>query len=153
VLDRLEKRIDDLSRQTVQLSGASLTFEQLQLERDLARKQYGLYVDKQEEARINQAKDDARFVNVSIAARPQPPSSPVFPRPGLMIALALLIGPLIAAGVSAAVYQTEQRIYTQSDAAGLVPLLGVLDEQPGVSPLSASSILSMRPKNEILGHS
>jgi len=153
LLDALEKRIDDLSRQTVQLSGASLTLEQLQLERDLARKQYGLYVDKQEEARINQAKDDARFVNVSIAARPQPPASPVFPRPGLMIALALLIGPLIAAGVSAAVYQAEQRIYTQSDAAGLVPLLGVLDEQPGLSPLSASSIHSMRPKNEILGHS
>jgi uncharacterized protein involved in exopolysaccharide biosynthesis len=153
LLASLEKRIDDLSHQTVQLSGASLTFEQLQLERDLVRKQYGLYVDKQEEARINQAKDDARFVNVLIAAHPQAPTSPVFPRPGLMIALALLIGPLIAAGLSAAVYQAEQRIYTQSDAATLVPLLGVLDEQPALSPFSASSTPSMRPRNEILRHS
>jgi uncharacterized protein involved in exopolysaccharide biosynthesis len=129
-LAALEQRIADLNQRAVQLTGRSLSYEQLQLERELTQKQYGLYVDKQEEARIRQAKDDARFANVTIAAHPQLPAAPTFPRPGLMLALALLVGPIVAAGIAAAAYLAEQRIYTPSDAAAIVPLLGTLDETP-----------------------
>ena len=131
-LAALEQRIADLNQRAVQLTGRSLSYEQLQLERELTQKQYGLYVDKQEEARIRQAKDDARFANVTIAAHPQPPSAPTFPRPGPMLALALLVGLIVAAGMAAAAYLAEQRIYTPSDAAAIVPLLGTLDETPRV---------------------
>jgi len=127
---RAHSRIADLNQRAVQLTGRSLSYEQLQLERELTQKQYGLYVNKQEEARIRQAKDDARFANVTIAAHPQLPAAPTFPRPGLMLALALLVGLIVAAGMAAAAYLAEQRIYTPSDAAAFVPLLGTLDETP-----------------------
>lgn len=133
-LEALQARIDDLNDKAVQLTGRSLAYEQLQLERELTSKQYGLYVDKQEEARIRQAKDDARFANVSIAAQPQLPVSPVFPRPGLMLTLALIVGPFVAAGVAAAAYLAEQRIYTPTDAAPYAPLLGALDAPPPGHP-------------------
>lgn len=129
-LAALEQRIADLNQRAVQLTGRSLSYEQLQLERELTKKQYSLYVDKQEEARIRQAKDDARFANVTIAAHPQLPITHTFPRPGLMLALALLVGPIVAAGIATAAYLAEQRIYTPSDAAAIVPLLGTLDETP-----------------------
>lgn len=136
-LTALEERIAELNQRAVELTGQSLTYEQLQLERELTSKQYGIYVDKQEEARISQAKDDARFANVSIAAQPQIPVAPTFPRPGLMIALALVIGPIVAAGVAAAAYLAAQKIYTPSDAAALLPVLGSLDAQSS-SPSAAT---------------
>ncbi len=129
-LASVEKRIEEVQREAVRLTGKALAYEQLKLEKEVVSKQYSLYADKQEEARIREAKDEARFANVSIAAAPRLPNAPVFPRPTLMITLALLLGPIIAAGLAMAAYLSEQRIYSPADAAPLVPVLGTLEERP-----------------------
>lgn len=141
-LSTIEARISEVQDEAVRLTGKSLSYEQIKLERDIISRHYSLYADKQEEARIREAKDDARFANVSVAARPQLPAAPVFPRPILMIGLALLVGPLCALGLAAAAYLSEQRIYTPSEAGEFIRLLGTLDEKSLAQRLTAPNEVS-----------
>lgn len=132
-MSNLDQHIASITEQVVRLANNALGYEQLQLERGIVEKHYSLYADKKEEARIRDAKDLARFANVSVAAAPQLPQSPVFPRPGLMMAIALVLGPILAMGASASLYAVEQRLRTPTDVSLLtrVKLLGSFDELEG----------------------
>lgn len=114
-IQEADEKISDFRSGSLELTGNALRLEQLALEQKLTKDNYTLYSAKQEEARINDEKDRAQFANISIANPPAVPTSPVFPRKGIITALALVVGLMLGLAFSALAYAMEQRIWTPTD--------------------------------------
>ncbi len=117
-----------------------LQSKQLQ-EQDLARaakseeEQYLLYVRKREEARISDALDQQRIVNVSVAEAPSVPALPA--RSFTMyLALGLLLAIFTAIVATVVAEYSDQAVRTSRDLSALpnVPLLAVIPYQRGTLP-------------------
>ncbi len=130
----LQQRIDEVRRKSVNLAADLLELDRLALEHKLVKDNYALYSAKREEARINDEKDKARFANVTMANSPVVPSGPNFPRPGMIMMLALPLALVLALACSAVAYAMEQRLWTPTDLSlhTDLRLLGAFDE---ISPV------------------
>jgi succinoglycan biosynthesis transport protein ExoP len=97
-IDRIKDSSVSLSQRQVELDRLTRDVKQLE-------KNYLLYLDKTEEARIEAQQDANRVSNVAVTNWAQPPSIPVFPRKILMGALSVLIGLIVGlAGASVSYY-------------------------------------------------
>ncbi len=114
-VEDIDRQIEAVRQRNLQLAGDTLEYERMQLEHKLAKDNYTLYSGKQEEARINDEKDRARFANVSVASRPTVPVTPWFPQKDKILLLSVPLALVLALALSAAVYAMEQRIWTPTD--------------------------------------
>lgn len=142
----LQSRIDEVRRKSINLAADLLELDRLALEHKLAKENYALYSAKTEESRINEEKDRARFANVTLANRPAAPNSPIFPRPGIIMMLAIPLALVLALAFSAMAYAMEQRVWTPTDL-GLhtnLRLLAAFDAVGVVETSSFSVVNSLR---------
>jgi uncharacterized protein involved in exopolysaccharide biosynthesis len=110
-----DAKIQEIQRTGLSLTGNAALLEQVALELQLAKNNYLLYSAKKEDARINDEKDKAEFANISIAKKPTVPQSPWFPRKGMIMMVALVVGLMLALALSAVSYALEQRLWTPTD--------------------------------------
>jgi uncharacterized protein involved in exopolysaccharide biosynthesis len=96
----LEAKAKELGQELEDLNSNAFELERLEREFDSAKQAYLLYERKSEEARISDAMDRRKIVNVSIAERPIPPIEPVSPNVILNLALATLFGCAGALGLA-----------------------------------------------------
>jgi uncharacterized protein involved in exopolysaccharide biosynthesis len=126
----LEAQIVRTHNDVVTTASNGLELDRLMVELGMAKEQYVLYGKKKDEARIRAAKEMSRFINVSVAARPEVPHKPFFPDPMLMVPLSVVIGLMLALAASVLSYFSAQRIRTPTDIRLRTPLtvLGTMDE-------------------------
>ncbi|MEI7431373.1 MAG: Wzz/FepE/Etk N-terminal domain-containing protein [Betaproteobacteria bacterium] len=145
-IQELQTRIDEVRRKSVNMAADLLELDRMALEHKLVKDNYALYSAKREEARINDEKDKARFANVTMANRPSVPSSAAFPRPGLIMMLAIPLGFVLALAMSAVSYAMEQRLWTPTDLAlhtnlkllGAFDAVGIVDQTVFRNPFARS---------------
>lgn len=134
--ESLEKKIADVHKKSIQLSGSALEIDRLALEHKLNKDNYTLYSAKREEARINEEKDRAQFANVTIASRPTLAITPWFPQRSKILLLSLPIALMLGLTFSATSYTMEQRLWTPTDVSlhtklrllGSLDTIGVVDD-------------------------
>ena len=101
----IQRDIDKIKDSSVSLSQRQVELDRLTRDVKQLEKNYLLYLDKTEEARIEAQQDANRVSNVAVTNWAQPPSIPVFPRKILMGALSVLIGLIVGlAGASVSYY-------------------------------------------------
>ncbi len=96
----LNRKALALSQELEELNRNAFELERLQRRFDAAEQAYLLYEKKSEEARISDAMDRRKMVNVSVAERPTLPLEPVSPKIFLNIALALIFGSIGSLGLA-----------------------------------------------------
>lgn len=74
------------------ISGIETRANDIERELKINEENYHLYVKRMEEARITQAMDKEKIVNVSVAEAAMPGIKPIWPRPVMNMALALVFG-------------------------------------------------------------
>jgi uncharacterized protein involved in exopolysaccharide biosynthesis len=114
-IDETDRRIAEIKKASINLSGSAVEMERLALEQKLVRDNYSLYSAKREEARINEEKDKRLFANVTIASHPQVPVTPWFPQRGRIMMLSIPLALMLALAFSASSYAMEQRLWTPTD--------------------------------------
>ncbi len=101
----IQSDIAKIQNTSVSLSQRQVELDRLTREVKQLEKNYLLYLDKTEEARIEAQQDAARVSNVTVTNWAHSPSIPVFPRKILMGVLSVLIGSLVGlAGASVSYY-------------------------------------------------
>jgi capsular exopolysaccharide synthesis family protein len=131
----LKNQIGDIEKKTVLLSEKEVEYERLVREVKQQEKNYLLYVNKTEEARIEEQQDNSRVSNVSVTNWAKAPTIPVFPRKVLMTILSLFIGSFLGlAGVFTA-YYLDHTVKTPEDIARScrTPMMTFIPDQ---APLS-----------------
>ena len=111
-IDRIQDSSVTLSQRQVELD--RLTREVKQLE-----KNYLLYLDKTEEARIEAQQDADRVSNVTVTNWAQTPSIPVFPRKILMGVLSVFIGLIVGLAGASVSYYVDHTVKIPEDLARL----------------------------------
>lgn len=121
-LDGLRQLAHTLNRHIKRLEAHSLHLAQKQIDyerlvRDLKQyeKNYLLYLNKTEEARIEEQQDANRVSNVTVTTWAQVPSIPVFPKKFLMLFLAGSLGLLVALAGAFFAYYVDHTIKTPAD--------------------------------------
>lgn len=111
--------------------------EQQELLRNVktAEQNYLLYLNKREEARISDAFDQKRIVNVSIAQPPNVPALPSNPA-SFVLLIAAVLGCLLSASTAFVHEQIDSSIASPDQIEGYLdmPLLAVMPEDPAVLP-------------------
>jgi polysaccharide biosynthesis transport protein len=103
--DVIEDNIDRIQYTSLSLSQRQIGLDRLTRDVKHLEKNYLLYQDKTEEARIEAQQDTDRVSNVAVTDWAQTPSIPIFPRKILMGVLSMLIGLIVGlAGASVAYY-------------------------------------------------
>lgn len=94
---------------------------------------YLLYANKVEEARISQAKDSARVANVIVSAWAPVPSIPVFPKKILLGLVAIVVGLLAGLALAFVSHYLDHTVKTPEELArhGQVPVLAALSDVKG----------------------
>ncbi len=102
----LAKQIADYERQLNDLTNVAVEIERLQRQADTDQEVYLSYVRKGEEARAADALNLNKILNVSIAAPPNLPAEPIFPK----LLINIMVGIVLACGFGLiAVYWSELR--------------------------------------------
>jgi len=135
------RQISGIQDKALNTASAAPELDRLKLELDLLKDQYVLYSKNRDEALIREVKDRTSAVDISLAAAPQPPLRPVFPRLALLLPGGILLGLLLAMTSSAIVYRLERRLRTPTDIGLHTPLccLGELERAAIPHPSSVSS--------------
>lgn len=130
VRQTFESQIQQIEAQSAGLSEKELTLKKLKLEVAQNEKNYLLYQDKTEEARIVEQRDQNRVANVSVASKAPIPTVPVFPRKFLLLVMAVAVGAFVGlCGAFMAFYmdhtvKTPQYLARQTG----LPVLATIDE-------------------------
>jgi uncharacterized protein involved in exopolysaccharide biosynthesis len=95
---KLDEQAEEATKEAVVLRQKSIELSRLEQEVSLAREAYQLYERKQEEARISDAMDQQRFLNVSVIEPPTMPVQPVNGMNPLMLVAALIAGTGLGVG-------------------------------------------------------
>ncbi len=77
--------------QLQELQRRSEELRNLQLAAVIAKERYLQYTTKEEQARVENLKGGDKLVNVSIVAKPYTPTSPIFPKTGLMVLASFIL--------------------------------------------------------------
>jgi uncharacterized protein involved in exopolysaccharide biosynthesis len=98
--DKLDRQAEEATKEAVDLRQKSIELSRLEQEVALSREAYQLYERKQEEARISDAMDQERFLNVSVIDGPTMPVNPVNKMNPLMLVAALIAGTGLGVGTA-----------------------------------------------------
>jgi uncharacterized protein involved in exopolysaccharide biosynthesis len=121
----------------VELRQKSIEFTRLQGEVESAREAYHLYQRKQEEARISEALDNERFLNVSVLDGPSTPIRPVNQMSAFMVLAALIAGAGLGIGSALGIefvgrnFKFEEQVEQYLD----MPVFAVIPEMADVAEL------------------
>ena len=134
----IHRDIDRLKDSSVSLSQQQIELDRLTREVKILEKNYLLYLDKTEEARIEAQQDADRVSNVTVTNWAESPSIPVFPRKILMGVLAVLIGLIVGLAGASVSYYVDHTVKIPEDLArqSQVPVLTGLElvENPNGNP-------------------
>jgi uncharacterized protein involved in exopolysaccharide biosynthesis len=143
--ERLEKQIESQSEEgvtrAIELRQKSIEFTRLQAEVQAAREAYQLYERKEEEARISEALDKERFLNVGILDGPSTPLEPVNAMNPLMIIAALIAGTGLGVGSALGIeffnrnFKFEEQVEQYLD----MPVFAVIPEMTDVADLQRTA--------------
>jgi capsular exopolysaccharide synthesis family protein len=111
----LGKHISEIEKNSLLLSEKQVEYERLLRELKQQEKNYLLYLNKTEEARIEEQQDSARVSNVIVSSWGQVPSVPVFPKKLLMCFLSLVIGSLVGIAGAFTAYYMDHTVKTPED--------------------------------------
>ncbi len=111
----LRKHITEIEKKSLLLSEKQVEYERLVRELKLQEKNYLLYQDKTEEARIDEQQDSSRASNVIVSSWGKVPSVPVFPKKLLMSFLSLVIGILVGIAGAFTAYYMDHTVKTPED--------------------------------------
>lgn len=128
-IQSLQDSIDMAQANVGQLSADTVILQRIEFERGVAEKNYRLYEDKREAARISEEKNRSQFANVTIANRPLMPNSPSFPNIPLILILAIPVALLLALVACILSYSSDQALRSPADVQSRtrLRLLGTLD--------------------------
>jgi len=144
----LKARAEGLARQVrageeegqsraIELRQKSIAFTRMQSEVEAARTAYQLYERKQEEARISEALDEGRFLNVSVLDGPSTPIRPMNAMSPFMVLAALIAGTGLGVGSALGVeffgrnFKFEEQVEQYLD----MPVFAVIPEMSDVAEL------------------
>lgn len=111
----LGKHISEIDKKSLLLSEKQVEYERLVRELKQQEKNYLLYLDKTEEARIEERQNTSRASNVIVSSWGQVPSVPVFPKKFLMSFLSLVIGSLVGIAGAFTAYYMDHTVKTPED--------------------------------------
>jgi uncharacterized protein involved in exopolysaccharide biosynthesis len=128
-VDAIRTRINDFHTDSAVVSANVTKLELIEMEHTLVKDNYRLYGKKLEEARINFEKDKEQFSNVSIVTRPTLPLSPWFPKRGMIVALSIPLGLLLAFLATVIAINWERSLVARKKkksafSGGNIPVLG-----------------------------
>ena len=132
----LQKRIDAIEKQSLLLSEKQVEFDRLMRDLKQQERNYLLYLNKTEEARIEEQQDNSRVSNVSVTNWPKVPSVPVFPKKLLMSILSVVIGSFLGIAGAFTAYYMDHAVKTPEDIARncRTPLLTFITDQHHAAP-------------------
>ena len=111
----LRKHISEIDKKSLLLSEKQVEYERLVRELKQQEKNYLLYLNKTEEARIEEQQDSSRASNVIVSSWGTVPSVPVFPKKLLMSFLSLVIGSLVGIAGAFTAYYMDHTVKTPED--------------------------------------
>jgi capsular exopolysaccharide synthesis family protein len=111
----LGKHIVEIEKKSLLLSEKQVEYERLVRELKQQERNYLLYLNKTEEARIEEQQDSSRASNVIVSSWGKVPSVPVFPRKFLMSFLSLVIGSLMGLAGAFTAYYMDHTVKTPED--------------------------------------
>jgi capsular exopolysaccharide synthesis family protein len=111
----LGKHISEVEKQSLLLSEKQVEFERLERELKQQEKNYLLYLNKTEEARIDEQQDTSRASNVIVTSWAKVPSVPMFPKKLLMAFLSLVIGSFVGLAGAFTAYYMDHTVKTPED--------------------------------------
>ena len=111
----LRKHIGEIETKSLLLSEKQVEYERLVRELKQQEKNYLLYLNKTEEARIEEQQDSSRASNVIVSSWGTVPSVPVFPKKLLMSLLSLIIGSLVGIAGAFTAYYMDHTVKTPED--------------------------------------
>jgi len=111
----LGKHIIEIEKKSLLLSEKQVEYERLLRELKQQEKNYLLYLNKTEEARIEEQQDSSRASNVIVSSWAKVPSVPVFPKKFLMGFLSLVIGSLMGLAGAFTAYYMDHTVRTPED--------------------------------------
>jgi uncharacterized protein involved in exopolysaccharide biosynthesis len=135
--ERIESQRVRGNQKAVDLRQKSITFTRLQAEVSAARDAYQLYERKQEEARISEALDRERFVNVSVLDGASAPLQPINQMSPLMLIAALVAGSGLGVGTAVGLeflgrnFKFEEQVEQYLD----MPVFAVIPEMADITEL------------------
>jgi polysaccharide biosynthesis transport protein len=108
----LARQIADYERQLNELTNAGIEIDRLQRQVDTDKEAYLSYVRKGEEARAADALNLNRILNVSIAAPPNLPVEPIFPKMPINLFVGMVLG--FAGGIGAVLWSElrDERVFS-----------------------------------------
>ena len=140
----LRQHISEIDKKSLLLSEKQVEYERLVRELKQQEKNYLLYLNKTEEARIEEQQDTSRAANVTVTSWAMVPSVPVFPKKFLMGLLSLVIGSFVGIAGAFTAYYMDHTVKTPEDITRTCrsPVLTFIADQaqagPGVSSSSGS---------------
>ncbi len=128
----LDEELSRANRRLVALQQKSIQFDYLDEEVKNRRESYELYVKRKEEARISQAMDEQKLVNIDVVQRPALPL-PRSDMARISVALAVIAGLTIGVGGAFAREYVSHSMRAESDVAQYLhlPLLASIGEIKG----------------------
>ena len=111
----LRKDISEIEIKSLLLSEKQVEYDRLMRELKQHEKNYLLYLNKTEEARIEEQQDTSRASNVIVTSWARVPSVPIFPRKFLMAFLSLVIGSFVGIAGAFAAYYMDHTVKTPED--------------------------------------
>ena len=141
----LRKHISEIEKKSLLLSEKQVEYERLVRELKQQEKNYLLYLNKTEEARIEEQQDTSRASNVTVTSWAMVPSVPVFPKKLLMGFLSLVIGSFVGIAGAFTAYYMDHTVKTPEDINRTCrsQVLTFIADQAQAGP-GGSSILSSR---------
>ena len=127
--ESLSQGIKRTEEESIFLTDKEVELGHLVREVKLFEKNYLLYMDKTEEARIDQQKDVSKVANVTPVSWAAQPSIPVFPKKGLMILLSVVVGFLMGVAGAFTAYYLDHTIKQTSelDSRARIASLGAIE--------------------------
>jgi uncharacterized protein involved in exopolysaccharide biosynthesis len=113
--DVLERELRDVNEESILLTQKEVELERLKRDVAISNRNFALYFDKREEARIEAVRDNARLANVSIMSWANVPLSPAFPKKGLMVIVAVISGFIVGIACTFATYAMDHSIKRPED--------------------------------------
>jgi uncharacterized protein involved in exopolysaccharide biosynthesis/Mrp family chromosome partitioning ATPase len=137
----LRKHISEIDKKSLELSEKQVAYERLVRELKQQEKNYLLYLNKTEEARIDEQQDTARAANVTVTSWAMVPSVPVFPKKLLMGLLSLVIGSFVGIAGAFTAYYMDHTVKTPEDINRTCrsPVLTFIVDQAQAGPTVKSS--------------
>ncbi len=128
-LEILTRYIKDIESKSLRLSQNQIEYEGLVREVKQNEKDYLMYLNKTEEARIEEQQDANRVSNVTVTTWGHPPTIPVFPRKFLMLLLAVILGFFVALAGAFFAYYLDHTLKTPQDLARYshLPVFATID--------------------------